>query len=179
MGQFFDVRILLIHWSKPKSKMRFSVFWFLFFFGGGVSLHLNNYIIAPRMRSIGNKVWSMLHHGSLGRVQRTLLYLFKYFWGFFFFFIIKLMVSSFSFLSLCWSSKFSQQNIDQSETGIGDKKLSVKLCIEKDGFTIFGFRKEEDGIQRIVYIPQKLSWYLVYSTCDDLLTIVAFPATEI
>ena len=89
------------------------------------------------------------------------------------------MVSSFSFLSLCWSSKFPQENIDQSETGIGDKKLSVELCIEKDGFTIFGFRKEEDGIQRIVYILQKLSWYLVYSTSDDLLTIVAFPAKEI
>ena len=28
---------------------------------------------------IDNKIWSMLHHGSLGRVQRILLYLFKYF----------------------------------------------------------------------------------------------------
>ena len=61
---------------------------------------------------------------------------------FFFFFIIKLIVSSFSFLSLRWSSKFPQQNIDQSEIGIGDKKLSVELCIEEDGFIIFGSRKE-------------------------------------
>ena len=28
---------------------------------------------------------------------------------------------------LWWSIKFMQQNINQSETGIGDKKLSVKL----------------------------------------------------
>ena len=42
----------------------------------------------------------------------------------------KLCFYQFHFL-FWWSNKFSQQNINQSETGIGDKKLSVELCVKR------------------------------------------------
>ena len=63
-----------------------------------------------------------------GRVQNKICYGFMYFFGTFLsmFFIIKFEFLLLSFLF--WRSiKFPQQNINQSEARLGDKKLSVEL----------------------------------------------------
>ena len=38
-------------------------------------------------------------------------------------------ISFYPFVFFCWSNEFAQQNIDQSETGIGNKKLSEELYV--------------------------------------------------
>ena len=82
-----------------------------------------------------SKIWSMLHHGSVGQVQTKntticfhLLFLTSFFFFFFLFFIIKLVLLSFSFL-FWWSIKFPQQNINQLERRMGGPKLSVELYV--------------------------------------------------
>ena len=74
-----------------------------------------------------SKVLNMLHHGSMGRDhskdKNATLYIYTYtFLAFFCCFSSK---NSFSFFQR--SVKFPEQNINQSETRIGDKKLSMEL----------------------------------------------------
>ena len=85
-----------------------------------------------------------LHHGSVGRVQsKECYFMFAYmfcfafscFLLFFFLFVFhqkNVFFLSFSFIYLffCRSIKYPQQKKNQSETGIGGKKLSVKLYIK-------------------------------------------------
>ena len=61
------------------------------------------------------------------RVKNTTLWLLVLFWHFFVVFYQKNYVFIVFFSSFWWSIKFPQQNINQSETRNGDKKLSVKL----------------------------------------------------
>ena len=68
-----------------------------------------------------SKLWSISHHGSVGRGHKK-CYLMRSL-----FFIIKFVFLSFSFLFFWWSIKFSQQNINQSETRIGSFQLSVEM----------------------------------------------------
>ena len=77
-----------------------------------------------------SKVWSMLYHRSVRRVQsKQCSSLFTdTFFGIFLFLFIKKLVYHFTFFFLA-SIKFPQQNINQSETGIGDMKLSVELYV--------------------------------------------------
>ena len=65
----------------------------------------------------------MLHHGSVGRVhvRNATLGLHLLFWDFFFHQKVCVFIIFISFFGL--SIKFLQQNISQSETGIGDTKL--------------------------------------------------------
>ena len=74
-------------------------------------------------------VGSMLHHGSVGQVHSKKCY-------FMFAYTFETVFCCFSSKNLCfyhfhfffwWSIKFPQQNINQSETGTDDKKLSVEL----------------------------------------------------
>ena len=83
-----------------------------------ISYHLNFFRIF--------KVWSMLHHGSVGRVQcKECCYVFTFtLLAFFVVYHQKKLWSSFSFLFLM---RYPQQHTNQSEIGIGDKKLSVEL----------------------------------------------------
>ena len=60
-------------------------------------------------------------------VNNATLYLRKLSWYFFVFFLF-FCFYHFNFL-FWWSIEFPQQNISQSETGIGDRKLSVELCV--------------------------------------------------
>ena len=72
-----------------------------------------------------SKFWSMLHHGPLWRVQGKECYFmfkFTFLWLFCCFSSKNLCFYHFRFF-FWWSIKFSQQNINQSETGIDDKKL--------------------------------------------------------
>ena len=73
------------------------------------------------------KVWSMLHHVSMGRVQNknAIICLYLLIRLFLLFFVIKLVF--FSLLLFLTKFKFPQQNIDLSETGIRDQNLSVEL----------------------------------------------------
>ena len=69
-------------------------------------------------------IFSPLHHGSVAArgvnsKWKMLLHIYRCFLAFF--------VFSHSHSFFWWSIKFPQQNIDQSETGISDKKLSVEL----------------------------------------------------
>ena len=67
-----------------------------------------------------SKVLNMLHHGSVGLVfTYTFLAYFCRFWS------KKLCFYHLHFF-IWWSIEFLKQNINQSETGIGDKKLSVE-----------------------------------------------------
>ena len=73
-------------------------------------------------------IWSMLHHGSVGRVQNN--YVYMYFFGIFvvgFHQKICVFIIFISFFDEV--SNFCNRNIKQSETGIGDKKLSVELHV--------------------------------------------------
>ena len=80
--------------------------------------------------------WQFLHIyifsvcGSVGWFQsKECYFIFVYTcWHFFLFSIKKFMFLSFS-LFFWWSIKFPQQNINQWETGIGDKKLLVELYL--------------------------------------------------
>ena len=67
-----------------------------------------------------SKVWGMLHHGSMRRVQSKK----SYFMFTYNFLVVFCCFSSKSFyfcFFFWWNIKFPQQNINQSETGIGDK----------------------------------------------------------
>ena len=88
-----------------------------------VPLTISYYLHFPRIC----KAWSMFHHGSLGWVlSKEYYFVFTYnFLTFFFCFSSKIF---FDFYSFFWQSiKFPQQNINQSETGIGDMKLSLAM----------------------------------------------------
>ena len=69
-----------------------------------------------------SKIQSILHHELVGRVQNK-VYVYFYFFGIFGVFLQKIvfLLFSFIFLFVC-----AQQNINQSETVIGDKELSVE-----------------------------------------------------
>ena len=55
-----------------------------------------------------------------------------------FLFFIKKSVFVFFIYFFGWSIKFPQQNINQSEIGTGDKKLSEELYVsEKNDVTVF------------------------------------------
>ena len=89
-----------------------------------------------------SKVWSMLHYGSVERVQSQnnechYIFINIIFWHFFVLFV------------KAWSIKFPQQNITQSEIGIDDKKLSVELHVCQFQLEqVFGFW--DNGL--IIYI---------------------------
>ena len=73
-----------------------------------------------------SKVWSKLHHGPVGQAQiKERCSLLTYtFWHFLLLFFIKRIVFlSFSFLFFWQKIKFPLQNINQSKTWVGDKKL--------------------------------------------------------
>ena len=74
-----------------------------------------------------SKVWSMSHMGQWGefRVKNITICLHIIFRHFLIFFFFK---DNFHFF-LWWSIKFRPQNINQSETGIGDKKLSLASAV--------------------------------------------------
>ena len=76
-----------------------------------------------------SKVLSMLHHGSVGKftVNNATLYLKTLSWHFLLFFIKKICVFIIFISFFDEVSNFSQQNINQLETGIDDEKLSVEL----------------------------------------------------
>ena len=73
----------------------------------------------------------MLNHGSEGRVHSKECY-FTFTQAFLIYFVlfswINLYFYHFYFV-FWWSIEFPQKNIDQSKTGIGDKKLSVELYV--------------------------------------------------
>ena len=75
------------------------------------------------------KVSGMLHHGSLEWVHSKERYFILHtrFWHFLIVFHQKIWVFIIFILFSWWSIEFLQQNINQSETGIGDKKQSVEL----------------------------------------------------
>ena len=84
------------------------------------------------------KVWSMSHHGSVGRVQSKECYImFTYVLSAIFVFHKKFLCFCHFHLLFRWSTKSPQQNINQSETENGDKKLSVKLCGNRQPIYIF------------------------------------------
>ena len=76
-----------------------------------------------------SKVWSMLYHGSVGPVQsKNSYFMFTYtLFGIFCCFSSKKMCFYNFHDFFRWNIKFPQQNINQSETGIGHKKLSMEL----------------------------------------------------
>ena len=79
-----------------------------------------------------SKVWSKLHHGPVGQAQiKERCSLLTYtFWHFLLLFFIKRIVFlSFSFLFFWQKIKFPLQNINQSKTWVGDKKLLDQLYI--------------------------------------------------
>ena len=84
-----------------------------------------------------SKVWSILHHGSVGRIHNKVFFNpFIYFLDIFLLcFIIKFMFLSFSFF-FWWSIKFPQQNINQSETRIGGFQLAGKLCANRQAYVV-------------------------------------------
>ena len=78
----------------------------------------------------------MSHHGSMGRYQGKECYFMftntflSNFFLFFFFFFEKMFVFLIIFIYFFWWSINSlQQNLNQSEIGIGDKKLRVVLHV--------------------------------------------------
>ena len=84
-----------------------------------------------------SKVRSMLHHGLVGPVQSKECLLLMVTYTFFAFFFC-CCCCCFSSRNLCfyhfhfffwWSTKLLQLHINQSETGIGHKKLSVDLYL--------------------------------------------------
>ena len=78
-----------------------------------------------------SKVSSMLLHGSVGRVHsKEYHFIFKYtFFTFFFVFHQKKLCFYRFHFFFWWNTKFLQQNINQPETGIGDKKLPAELYV--------------------------------------------------
>ena len=101
---------------------------------------------------------------------RRLFYVCIYYFRFFFsFFIKKLCFYYFHFFSW-WSIKFPQQNINQSETRIGDEKLSVELYVNIDSQKQL-FRFVQNNLKYaalkfcftfcfcfFIYIPEELHW---------------------
>ena len=82
----------------------------------------------------------MLHHGPVGRVQsKECYFMFTYILlAYVFVFHQKICVFVFFIYFFGWSIKFPQQNINQSEIGTGDKKLSEELYVsEKNDVTVF------------------------------------------
>ena len=77
--------------------------------------------------SVPLKVSVMLHYGSVRRVHSKQCY-FIFSWHFFVVFNQKICFYHFHFFSW-WSVEFPQQNINQTETGIGDKNLSPDLYV--------------------------------------------------
>ena len=78
------------------------------------------------------KVWSMLHHESVGWVQGKECSFFVhiyFFWHFFVVFTSKKLCSYHFHYFFLLRTKFLQQNINQSETEIGNKKLTVELYV--------------------------------------------------
>ena len=76
------------------------------------------------------------------RIENTTSCLYKHFWHFVI--VVAVAVVVVFHQNICvfiififfnfffwWSIQFSQQSVNQSETGIGDKKLSVKLSVMK------------------------------------------------
>ena len=117
------------------------------------------------------KVWSMLHQGQWNefRIKKAILCLYILFSLFFSFFIKKLCFYYFHFFSW-WSIKFPQQNINQSETRIGDEKLSVELYVNIDSQKQL-FRFVQNNLKYaalkfcftfcfcfFIYIPEELHW---------------------
>ena len=86
--------------------------------------------LSPIFSLFVSKIWSMLHQGSIGRVQSKE----RYFIFMFHFFDIFVVFHQF-FLFFCYYFLFFfffifwllQQNTNLSETGIDHKKLSVEL----------------------------------------------------
>ena len=73
------------------------------------------------------KVSSMLYHGPVGRVHSKKYY-FIFTYSSLAFFVFRQKICFYHFrLFFWWSVEFPQQNINQSETKIGDEKLSVEL----------------------------------------------------
>ena len=75
-----------------------------------------------------SKVSSMLHHRTVGKIRCKECYLHILSLHFLLLFIKKYVFLSFSFLFLL-SIELPQKNSHRSETGIGDKKLSVELYV--------------------------------------------------
>ena len=76
-----------------------------------------------------SKVWSMLHHRSVGQVQNKECYfiLSSTFLAFWCCFSSKNLPFYHFHFFLWWSIRFPQNNINQSETWIGGTKLSLEL----------------------------------------------------
>ena len=78
-------------------------------------------------------VWSLSYHGSVGefRIKNpTLGVFYKFICIFFCFSSLKCVCfCHFHFFFCCQSIKFPQLNINESETGICDNKLSVELYV--------------------------------------------------
>ena len=74
-----------------------------------------------------SKVSSMLHHGPVGRVHIKECY-FIFICTFLFFFFLLFFIKKKCFW---WIIEFPQQNIKQSETGIGDNKVSLELYVSQ------------------------------------------------
>ena len=84
-------------------------------------------MFSPSLKSL---VWSMLHYWSVGRVQNATLSFYILCCHFFFFFIISFFIIFFFFFFFFWgSTRFPQQSINKSETGIGDQKLLVDVYV--------------------------------------------------
>ena len=80
-----------------------------------------------------SKVLSMLHYGSVGRVQNQnkechYVFINILFWHFLYC-LSPQNLCFYHFRFFLWSIKFPQQNIGHSEIGINDKKLSVELYV--------------------------------------------------
>ena len=87
-------------------------------------------MFSPSLKSL---VWSMLHYWSVGRVQNAALFLYTLLAFFFSSFTISFFIIFFFFLIfifIFWgSTRFPQQSINKSETGIGDQKLLVDVYV--------------------------------------------------
>ena len=87
-----------------------------------------------------SKVWSMVHHGSVGWVQKFRIKNASWcvhiiFWHVFAVFHQKNCFYHFFFFFFWWSIKFRQQNSNHSETRIGEKKLPVEQDVHEDQLT--------------------------------------------
>ena len=119
--QFSVYRILLVYWSKWKGKMHFSSFLFLSLPSRQFEININALFILECVL-LAIKFGACYMRGQWEWYFHILL-------RYFFVFHHKISVF-YNFISFFWwSIKFSQQNSNQLETGLGDKKLSVKLYI--------------------------------------------------
>ena len=90
----------------------------------------------------------MLHHSSVGQVHVEECYImFTYTFLAFFICFSSKQLRFYHFHFFFWYSiKFPQQNINQSETGIGDKKLSLELH-ESEDLRRNGNESDDDAFQ--------------------------------